>query len=684
MLLKKIELINFLSIKGTLAIDFDRKVTIFLGSNDHGKSNILSALQHLNNDVPIEQDEVNWDARGDASISFSLSLSARETETWKEYVEVLLQGMRERAAKAQGKSEAPDEETRVPEDTLKTEPTPSAPAAPAAETAPTTPPAPAEKAVTKKPATPEKKRLMAEELPPTVLNPNLTSMTLKRAGAGGPLQFEEIDISALPDEMEVFINEYKPRVELFKVMSGSLQDSATATDIATDAFEFLQGVFFYAGLDPRDCSKLFTRTDKTMRDLQNASKTLDDNLRQLWGQGTDLHFHLSHKGTEKASAIEFLADDPSIETQVARMSKRSSGVTQFFTVSMILNARRSKFPANSYIYLFDEPGVYLHPQGQRDLLQVFEKLADENQIVYATHSLFLLNQNFPERHRLVFKDKDGTKIDQKPYQQNWKRATDALGIYLTSNILFSDRVLLTEGDSDPIYIYELFRQLNKIKDVDVDLNLLGIMSFYNYQNLRFLLQVFKREVTDTNVIVLVDGDVGGKGLAQQIAELCGKLKVQTIKLADGRSIEDYCLFEEQFVAAVAMTIRNACEVEEKPIPAGLDDLVKKSWETHKAGKGKPEKREKGEKGDEGKEPKREKVTTGRWFKDITRELMDDEASKVVLARNYVELCRQIIDIQPKKERIKDAVSLCRSIATELKIPGVRAERLVEPVDSKKT
>jgi predicted ATP-dependent endonuclease of OLD family len=366
------------------------------------------------------------------------------------------------------------------------------------------------------------------------------------------------------------------------------------------------------------------------------------------------------------------------------MSKRSSGVTQFFTVSMILNARRSKFPANSYIYLFDEPGVYLHPQGQRDLLQVFEKLADENQIVYATHSLFLLNQNFPERHRLVFKDKDGTKIDQKPYQQNWKRATDALGIYLTSNILFSDRVLLTEGDSDPIYIYELFRQLNKIKDVDVDLNLLGIMSFYNYQNLRFLLQVFKREVTDTNVIVLVDGDVGGKGLAQQIAELCGKLKVQTIKLADGRSIEDYCLFEEQFVAAVAMTIRNACEVEEKPIPAGLDDLVKKSWETHKAGKGKPEKREKGEKGDEGKEPKREKVTTGRWFKDITRELMDDEASKVVLARNYVELCRQIIDIQPKKERIKDAVSLCRSIATELKIPGVRAERLVEPVDSKKT
>jgi predicted ATP-dependent endonuclease of OLD family len=71
--------------------------------------------------------------------------------------------------------------------------------------------------------------------------------------------------------------------------------------------------------------------------------------------------------------------------------------------------------------------------------------------------LFLLNQNFPERHRLIAKDESGTKVDQKPYRQNWKFATDALGVYLTSNILFSNKVLLVEGDSDPMYLYELFR-----------------------------------------------------------------------------------------------------------------------------------------------------------------------------------------------------------------------------------
>jgi len=63
--------------------------------------------------------------------------------------------------------------------------------------------------------------------------------------------------------------------------------------------------------------------------------------------------------------------------------------------------------------------VLLYPQGQKDLLQVFEKLADDNQIVYAAHSLFLLNENFPEGHRLIVKDGEGTKVDQKPYRQNW-------------------------------------------------------------------------------------------------------------------------------------------------------------------------------------------------------------------------------------------------------------------------
>jgi recombinational DNA repair ATPase RecF len=83
MLLTRVEITDFLSIKGKLPIDFDKKVSILLGANDHGKSNILAAIEHLNEGKPITQDEENWDAKGVPTISFQFSLDETEKKEWK-------------------------------------------------------------------------------------------------------------------------------------------------------------------------------------------------------------------------------------------------------------------------------------------------------------------------------------------------------------------------------------------------------------------------------------------------------------------------------------------------------------------------------------------------------------------------------------------------------------------------
>ena len=285
----------------------------------------------------------------------------------------------------------------------------------------------------------------------------------------------------MPASIRRFLRSYVPRIEILHAPAGTLQDSVTSEQIVTEDYEFLQGVFFYAGIDPRDCQDLFTQDDITELRIDEASKQLNEELHKQWRQGVDLglQFELRHRD----GSIEFMAKDPSVKGRKTRMSKRSAGVTQFFRLSMVLHARRKKHPANTHIFLFDEPGIYLHPKGQRDLIQVLEQLADDSQLVYATHSLFLLNQNHPERHRLVIRDKTGTKVDQKPYQANWRHATDALGVQLTANILFSPCVLLVEGDSDPLYLYELFRQLNNRGEIDADANMLGIYSYGKHTQL---------------------------------------------------------------------------------------------------------------------------------------------------------------------------------------------------------
>ena len=113
-----------------------------------------------------------------------------------------------------------------------------------------------------------------------------------------------------------------------------------------------------------------------------------------------------------------------------RASRRSSGFTHFFALKTILHAYEMESPASAFIWLFDEPGVFLHPDGQHDLVQVMETLAQSNQVLYTTHSIFMANKNFPSRHRLVIKAMSGTKLDGKPFRSRWRPAIEALGMSL--------------------------------------------------------------------------------------------------------------------------------------------------------------------------------------------------------------------------------------------------------------
>ena len=62
----------------------------------------------------------------------------------------------------------------------------------------------------------------------------------------------------------------------------------------------------------------------------------------------------------------------------------------------------------NYIILIDEPGVYLHVNAQKEVLTLFEDLAAKNnQIIYTTHSPFMIYENKPYRTRMIIKDENG-------------------------------------------------------------------------------------------------------------------------------------------------------------------------------------------------------------------------------------------------------------------------------------
>jgi predicted ATP-dependent endonuclease of OLD family len=137
-------------------------------------------------------------------------------------------------------------------------------------------------------------------------------------------------------------------------------------------------------------------------------------------------------------------------------------------------ARTESNHVGKYIFLFDEPGTALHPAGQVNLQRVFERLALKDQFVYATHSLFLVNHNRPERNRVVSKDSGGTKVDQKPYLRNWRAVRDSLGLILAGNFFIADTTLLVEGESDALYVGAMLAAFDRADIIDIDLNLFSV------------------------------------------------------------------------------------------------------------------------------------------------------------------------------------------------------------------
>jgi hypothetical protein len=146
-----------------------------------------------------------------------------------------------------------------------------------------------------------------------------------------------------------------------------------------------------------------------------------------------------------------------------------------------------------------------------------------------------------------------------------------------------------------------------------------------------------------------------------------------MRLAEGRSMEDYCLYEDEFVQAAVKAIAIGCEAEGKTVPKDLDERVRKSWDDHKSAAEKAEKRAKTEKADK-EDPRK---TAGRWFKDCANEIVGDDVSKVVLARIYAESCRENAGPVLNRDQVKEAKALCQEIATKLSLPSLKAVKVIE-------
>lgn len=146
------------------------------------------------------------------------------------------------------------------------------------------------------------------------------------------------------------------------------------------------------------------------------------------------------------------------------LTERSNGLRWYLGLFIDTISYHNQESSTPIVYLLDEPGVHLHVNAQKELLKLFYELTDErNQVIYTTHSPYMIDNRDILNVRAIQKDENGnTRIFRNAYDSRLSKASkmetlspvaEALGVNLQFNLGPSmEANIVTEGISDYMYV----------------------------------------------------------------------------------------------------------------------------------------------------------------------------------------------------------------------------------------
>lgn len=197
--------------------------------------------------------------------------------------------------------------------------------------------------------------------------------------------------------------------------------------------------------------------------LEGLSITITDSIFKFWTQNQelDVEFDIRDDPKDRAPFNEGANLYIRIKNRRHRMSvpfnQRSKGFIWFFSFIVWFDTIREQLGDDkNLILLLDEPGLSLHALAQLDFLRYIDTLAEEHQILYSTHSPFMVHSDRLHQVRTVEDRKEkGTVITSDVTGSDPKTVFPlqaALGYTVAQNLFIATRNLLVEGPADLVYL----------------------------------------------------------------------------------------------------------------------------------------------------------------------------------------------------------------------------------------
>lgn len=207
-------------------------------------------------------------------------------------------------------------------------------------------------------------------------------------------------------------------------------------------------------------------------------------------------------------------------------SERSGGMSYFLSYFVQYLSHRPS--GGQEVLLMDEPDAYLSMMGQQDLLRIFDSFAEPEdpdrrpvQVVYVTHSPFLIDRNHSERIRVLEKGDgdEGTRLVANAGRNHYEPLRSAFGAFVAETTFIGNCNLMLEGQADQVLLAGIssFARRQRTTGETLDLNALSLVPSGSAEHIPYMVYLARgRDVDTPAVVVLLDGDDEANRIAEEL------------------------------------------------------------------------------------------------------------------------------------------------------------------------